>query len=87
MVFFLIRQMILAGKIWNVTGQMVEVVLTDYLAFVAPDSDRIVATAEISEQVGIGENTPETLGLVIEFDSYSGFNNSDLWEWLRKVRT
>ena len=59
-------------------------ILTDRLAFVAPEG--ITTTAQISEAVGIGGES-NLLGLVLEVSAHSGFNKSDLWEWLRKVQS
>ena len=58
-------------------------ILTDNLAFVAPEG--IITTSQIAEATGIGEEQ-ELLGLVFEWSAHHGFNHSDLWEWLRKVK-
>ncbi len=58
-------------------------VLDDRLAFIAPEG--ITLTSEIAETVGV-KSEEGSLGVVVEFSSYSGFNRSDLWEWLSKVR-
>ena len=55
-------------------------ILTDRVAFVAPEG--ITLTQDIANRIGMSGNV---LGIVIEFDKYSGFNHSGLWEWLDKV--
>ncbi len=57
--------------------------LTDRVAFVAPEG--ITLVEDIAGAVGIDESG-DVLGLVVELDSYTGFNRSALWEWMRKVR-
>lgn len=59
-------------------------ILDDRLAFIAPEG--ITLTSDIAETVGV-KSEEDLLGVVVEFSSYSGFNRSDLWEWLSKVRT
>lgn len=60
-------------------------ILTDNLAFVAPEEGIVTTTGEIAEKVGIrGEQ--ERLGIVFEWNTHTGFNRSDLWEWFRQVR-
>ena len=58
-------------------------ILTEHMAFVAPEG--ITTTAQIAEAVGIGEN--DLWGIVLEVSAHSGFNKSDLWEWMRKVQS
>ena len=61
-------------------------ILTDNMAFVAPDG--IVTTQQISDAIGIGQHGGrEVWGIVFVLDAYSGFNQSDLWEWLEKVKS
>lgn len=63
-------------------------ILDDRLAFIAPEG--IILTSDIAGIVGVKseEGVPQgLLGVVVEFSSYSGFNRSDLWEWLSKVQT
>jgi len=59
-------------------------ILTDHMAFVAPEG--ITTTAQIAQAVGIGSGEREVLGIVFEWAAHNGFNRSDLWEWLRKVQ-
>ena len=59
-------------------------ILDDRLAFIAPEG--IILTSDIAETVGV-KSEEDLLGVVVEFSSYSGFNRSDLWEWLSKVQT
>ncbi len=59
-------------------------ILTDHMAFVAPEG--LTLTSDIAETVGISETT-KRLGIVFEWVTHNGFNRSDLWEWLLKVRT
>ena len=56
---------------------------TDHLAFVAPEG--ITTTAQIAESVGIGSESG-VLGIVFDWSAHNGFNRSDFWEWLDKVR-
>ena len=58
-------------------------ILDDRLAFIAPEG--ITLTSDTAETVGV-KSEEDLLGVVVEFSSYSGFNRSDLWEWLSKVR-
>ena len=59
-------------------------ILTDHMAFVAPEG--ITTTAQISETAGIGGDS-SLLGIVLEVSAHSGFNRGELWEWLRKVQS
>ena len=58
-------------------------VLTDHLAFVAPDG--IALTGDIAETLGIGD-AEERLGVVFELGAHNGYNDADLWEWIKKVQ-
>ena len=59
-------------------------ILTDHLAFVAPEG--ITTTAAVAEIVGIGEER-KVAGIVFDWMAHNGFNRSDLWEWLRKAQS
>ena len=58
-------------------------ILTDHMAFVAPEG--LTLTAEVAEAVGVGEAAGR-LGVVFEWTAHNGYNRSDLWEWLRKMQ-
>lgn len=58
-------------------------ILTDHMAFVAPEG--LTLTAEIAEAVEFGEAS-ERRGIIFELTEHNGYNRSDLWEWLRKVQ-
>ena len=60
-------------------------ILTDNLAFIA-DND-IIPTKHIANEVGIFGSSEKIVGLVFELNSYNGFNDKDLWEWLARVQT
>jgi len=60
-------------------------VLTDNLAFVAPEG--ITTTEQISNAIGIGRRgDEEVLGIVFEWSAHNGYNRNALWEWLGKVQ-
>ncbi len=58
-------------------------VLTDNLAFVAPEG--LTLTTEVADAVGIGEKN-DLPGVVFEWGVHTGFNRGELWEWLSKVK-
>lgn len=58
-------------------------ILNEHMAFVAPEG--ITTTAEIAAALGIGKER-DVLGIVFDWSAHSGFNRSDLWEWLGKVQ-
>ncbi len=53
------------------------------MTLIAPEG--LALTSEVANKVGINSSTGLS-GSVVEFSSFSGFNQSDLWEWLTKVR-
>ncbi len=57
-------------------------ILTDHLAFVAPEGT--TTTTHIAESSGIGDERG-LLGVVLEVSAQTGFHRNDLWEWLRMV--
>ncbi len=56
-------------------------ILTDHLAFVAPEETTL--TEEVASKIGMNEEEGVT-GIVIESSGHFGFNSSSLWEWMRK---
>ena len=56
-------------------------VLTDRLAFVAPEEATL--TEEIANEIGMNKEEQIT-GIVIESSEHFGFNSRSLWEWMRK---
>ena len=55
--------------------------LTDHLAFVAPDESAL--TSSIAETIGINAEK-NVLGIVVELGNKAGYNLTSLNEWLSK---
>jgi len=71
---------------WQVLGEKWpdrHFILTDHMAFVAPEG--ITTTAQIMNAVGMGLEKG-LLGVVFELAECNGLNSGDLWEWLRKFQ-
>lgn len=59
-------------------------ILTDTLAFVAPEG--ISTTAQVGESVGIGSPKKKQIaGMVFEVARIFGNNKKDMWEWLENA--
>ena len=56
-------------------------ILTDHLAFVAPDEPALTAT--VAETIGINAEK-DVLGIVVELGNKAGYNLTSLNEWLSK---
>ena len=55
--------------------------LTDHLAFMAPDEPALTST--IAETIGMNDEE-KVLGIVVELGNKSGYNQTSLNEWLSK---
>ena len=63
-------------------------ILSDYIAFVAPnESERVIVTEDICTAVGMSDEGGKVNGVVAEiaFATINGFASKSLWEWLEKV--